>query len=467
MKYLLGIMLFSVFHLYDAFCQTDDLLDRLDNQLSAYYTSFGELMIRRDQAMSAYRPDWVDHIRLQTAIEDYNQFPNTNRQSNSEMAGVIFYSFSSDTLYEWLLTYKGIGFYSTVNISPEELTELERDIKCSFSSGASVLAYVREKRGAEIDKISSDTLDYEYYNKKICNVLFPEALMQAISENDIFYINIIPALNIASFPLYCLRPYGNSSYLIDSLCINIGFSVDHFIDNTGLYIDRGLGPNSVFSPLAPLLIGNPSIGFTCKNSYLALPGAESEVKKVAALLGTKAFTGKTATKDTLLKLLHKSDFIYLATHGYADTVAPLKSFVLLASDNGDSCEYWTAGEIQNDTMTEDIVVLSACQTGLGMTHTAGIIGLSRAFIIAKAGNVVMSLWNVDDSATKDLMLLFVKELFIEHDFFPAANLRQAMLEYKKTDDDPAHWGAFISMGYSYPPVTAKRMEIKSKINCYI
>jgi CHAT domain-containing protein len=215
-----------------------------------------------------------------------------------------------------------------------------------------------------------------------------------------------------------------------------------------------------FFPQTPLLFGNPKIGGECSLSYPALPGAEAEVTEIAALLHGSAIVGKYATKDTLLALLERSDFIYLATHGFADADDPLNGYVLTSSSGGDSCDFWTAAEIQKCKMKEDIVVLSACQTGLGKAHKAGIIGLARAFIIGGAWTSVMSLWSVDDEATKKLMVLFVEKLKQENDYFPASHLRQAALEFKKTDTDPLHWSAFMTMGFSYPPGTVRKLMIR-------
>ncbi len=80
----------------------------------------------------------------------------------------------------------------------------------------------------------------------------------------------------------------------------------------------------------------------------------------------------------------------------------------------DKKDFLTAKEIQevrNDCRLEALlVVLSACQTGLGQEHEAGTMGLARAFQIAGAGQVLMSLWNIDDSQTAILMQFFMEEL---------------------------------------------------------
>lgn len=75
----------------------------------------------------------------------------------------------------------------------------------------------------------------------------------------------------------------------------------------------------------------------------------------------------------------------------------------------------TARQVQKLKLSKrPLVVLSACQTGAGQAIDAGVIGLARAFQIAGAVNRVMSLWNIDDHATKSLMTEFARSLVLRH-----------------------------------------------------
>jgi CHAT domain-containing protein len=104
---------------------------------------------------------------------------------------------------------------------------------------------------------------------------------------------------------------------------------------------------------------------------------------------------------------------------------------------------WTAREIQQTRLSARLAVLSACQTGLGKAHDAGIIGLARAFQLAGVPRVVMSLWSVYDDATAELMQAFARHLRAHA---PAEALRQAMLEVKRHRPDPTEWASFVIFG---------------------
>ncbi len=179
---------------------------------------------------------------------------------------------------------------------------------------------------------------------------------------------------------------------------------------------------------------------------------------MAQISGCEALTGLNANiKTNIQEKAKDSDFMYLATHAMSNFSNPLdSSFIVLTPDETDSFGFWTAREIQHADISAEMVVLSACQTGLGKSHEGGTIGLSRAFFIAGVYHTIMSLWSVSDEATKELMKLYIRNLQdpfanMEEPFtyYPAEQLRQAILEYKESDPNPAHWAPFVVFGYPF------------------
>ena len=98
----------------------------------------------------------------------------------------------------------------------------------------------------------------------------------------------------------------------------------------------------------------------------------------------------------------------------------------------------TALDLQNT----DLVVLSACSTGLGDVNTEGVFGLQRAFKLAGVNHVVASLWDVDDEATKDLMVAFYRNL-LQQKQAPSVALRNAKDKLRKEGYEPQDWAGFI------------------------
>jgi CHAT domain-containing protein len=105
----------------------------------------------------------------------------------------------------------------------------------------------------------------------------------------------------------------------------------------------------------------------------------------------------------------------------------------------------TAYEVQNlDLNQVELVVLSACETGRGESVGDVVYGLQRAFLIAGTKNLIMSLFKVNDEATKELMKLFYSNLR------NGLEVRAAFIKAKKTlreeYPEPIYWGAFIMVG---------------------
>lgn len=102
-----------------------------------------------------------------------------------------------------------------------------------------------------------------------------------------------------------------------------------------------------------------------------------------------------------------------------------------------------------DLLDTELVVLSACETGLGDVHIGeGVFGLRRAFVLAGASRLVMSLWKVPDEQTQELMVDFYSRV-LAGEGVPEA-LRGAQLALRQRHSDPYFWGAFICLGDPSP-----------------
>jgi CHAT domain-containing protein len=187
-----------------------------------------------------------------------------------------------------------------------------------------------------------------------------------------------------------------------------------------------------------------------------LPYARVEVKSIAAQFPKTAAQlclGREATESSLKReRLERFSQIHFATHGLIDERVPARSGVIL-SLVGEKQEdgVLQMSEIFNLDLNADLVVLSACQSGLGkVVRGEGMVGLTRAVMYAGADSIVVSLWNVRDSSTAEFMKGFYRHLRAGKP--KAVALRQAKLDMLRSDKlayrHPYFWAPFVLAGKS-------------------
>ncbi len=228
------------------------------------------------------------------------------------------------------------------------------------------------------------------------------------------------------------------------------------------------------SPTELLLIANPEFGHGAK--FPPLPGTVKEARDIPPLLPGAherkvVLQGRSATKQVVLRA-NSPRVLHLATHGYfldesLGTVGNeyedllLRSGLALAGANHQLDESWSGEDDGRLTSLEvtgmdlrrtELVVLSACSTGVGeVVKREGVIGLRRAFSIAGARNLMMSLWNISDEESPSQVLGFYKHW---QKLPPALALRQAQLESINVLQDDigfapvSLWAPFIMQGAS-------------------
>ena len=149
--------------------------------------------------------------------------------------------------------------------------------------------------------------------------------------------------------------------------------------------------------------------------------------------------------------LSKYRYVHFATHGYLDTIRPGLSAIVLSliDEQGNAQDgFLRTHDIYNLKLPAELVVLSACETGLGKdVKGEGLVGLTRGFMYAGARRVVVSLWNVNDKATADLMANLYRGM-LRSNKTPAASLREAQIEMlrQKQWRSPYYWAAFVIQG---------------------
>ena len=273
----------------------------------------------------------------------------------------------------------------------------------------------------------------------------------------------------------------NTMYSSDGLYNIEKFEISLGLNPAGITLKKNTRPVNL-SRL--ILIGDPIFGSgqaeagpnPIQASFAPLPETRVEISEIAKVVKTSPppvqYVRAQASEQNLRKV-NSPGVLHIATHGYFNIDLSylneqVKSdylfhsgLVLSAPPRGALHEgeagksetnttendgIVTAYDILNlDLRTTDLVVLSACETGLGKNeYGEGIHGLQRSFLQAGAKEIVISLWRVDDRVTKDLMIRFYRYLQQKKSVNDA--LRLAQIDIMKKEPSRWQWGSFITVG---------------------
>lgn len=208
-------------------------------------------------------------------------------------------------------------------------------------------------------------------------------------------------------------------------------------------------------------LGDRTIMDFADQDFADLPGTEEEVEFIRKIFSDRrwkaqTFLGNEASEENI-KTLQSPAVLHIATHGFfleddgRHINSMIRSGIILSgiknrSDQSSQDGVLTAYETTNLALDKtDLVVLSACETGLGeIKNGEGVYGLQRGLKVAGAKNLLMSLWKVDDKATAELMREFYQNWLSGMTIHGA--FRQAQLDLREKYKQPFYWGAFILVG---------------------
>ncbi len=237
--------------------------------------------------------------------------------------------------------------------------------------------------------------------------------------------------------------------------------------------------NNTIDNNAPLLATRNAYGFKLDQ----LPGTMQEVNEIGKLMKENNIQVSVLTGDKAhekaIKEIKNPDILHIATHGFFMEDFPEENLEALSQvenvyyrnpmvrsglffSGANNTYTLNTNSIKNDVYFEDgmltayeamnlsldktqLVVLSACQTGLGKVRNGeGVYGLQRAFKLAGAKSLIMSLWPVSDDATMELMITFYKNYLSGKNMHES--FHRAQLQLKQKYPQPYYWGAFVLTG---------------------
>lgn len=319
----------------------------------------------------------------------------------------------------------------------------------------SELKTILNKKGNTKERINSI---YQKEKIRLSNLIWKK-IENKISPNDKIYLSVSGLLNTISFPALFDEKKLDITYLGSTKEIVALKNKTSKKSKIALFGDINYGKNK----------NNDNIIQGRNSNFNLLPYSKNEVNGIKSIFEAAAtkkvsvFNQNIASEEIFRKLNGcKFDIIHIATHGYYDAYSSiligadenrndnvlLKSGLVFSNANHNSTNTINDGILnsfdisQMDLSNVDLVVLSACETGLGSINgSEGVFGLQRAFRMAGAKSLIVSLWQVPDHSTSELMVHFYK--FYLNGFSKKEALGKAQSEIKKKYKLPFYWGGFI------------------------
>ena len=296
--------------------------------------------------------------------------------------------------------------------------------------------------------------------KAIGKILFNQCLSPVINQLDknITELVLIPDGLLNYIPFEAIPTNSAGQYLIHDFTISYAYSLSFWKNQlttkrtNAEHFFAGFAPN--YSQI--LAIENPTLRNPMQGQLLPLPGAKAEVEQIAKLLEGQAYIDEAATLNNFLSKAPQYKVLHLAMHASVENQNPAFSKLIFAT--GSATEKITAMELYHLRFSADLVVLSACNSGFGQSQKGeAVMSLSHAFSYAGIPSTVMSLWQVPDGYTKDLMVDFYSSLQEKNTKSNA--LREAKIKHLKEwqglpAEHPYFWASFIASG-NMAPIYAK------------
>ena len=412
----------KLFHLKDDY---KDLKQEIEQNNSKYYKL-------------KYEPDFIslEEVRKQIPYKD----------------AMIEYVLSDTLLITYVIDRKGIHSFSQ-EIGPEFNDECFEYYKLLYSQNFSNGVHKNYKRYVNLGrKFYSILIEpcLEYTDRKNLTIVPDGAITYIPFEGLITEDTETEYINYMTLP-YMIKDYSvgysHSSTLMFSKRIKTKSPENKVLAFAPVYKDIDY-PQGDLSSMRQAI--------DASDFLLPLHGIIKEVQSIKETVPSRVFINEKATEANFKKYASDYNVLHLAMHTMMRDDDPLYSMLAFTNvDNTDETEdnRLYAYEIYNMKLNAQMAVLSSCNSGFGkMLKGEGMMSLARGFMYAGCPSIIMTLWQVADKSSSELMTSFYK--YLKRGKSKQEAMRLAKLDYLETADDltsnPYFWSAFVVLGDNSP-----------------
>jgi CHAT domain-containing protein/predicted negative regulator of RcsB-dependent stress response len=428
---------------------TEEQAEAIETELQTLFQELdivqGELRIHSPNyaALTQPNPLTLAEIQKQVLDQDTMLLEYSLGEKRSYLWAVTNESLTSYELPPKVEIEAAIGAFRRVITSPRQRTDLAAIEPTITNLSQKVLAPVAEKLGNKrLVVVADGALQY-----------IPFAALSVSAE----YKPLMLDREIVNLPsastLAVLRSYIEQRERPPK---TIALIADPVFAKDDERLQDVIAPQGIISASRPhtlLLASARDMGLAIPPARL--PGTEKEAEAILSLVPEseklQAFGFDANRQVATSPDLDRYRLLHFATHGFLNSTHPeLSGLVLSLVDHEGNPQdgFLRLHDVYNLKLSADLVVLSACQTGLGKdVRGEGIIGLTRGFMYAGVPRLAVSLWSVDDQGTAALMSAFYQKM-LQDNLTPAAALRQAQIELWQNPEwqSPYYWSAFGLQG---------------------
>ena len=406
--------------------------------------------------MTRSHPSGLLKIKTLTAsskplkITEYASEYDIYDAADSMRSPILSYMACNNYWFSWLILPGGKVFYNYTKVSDSLFKRLFDQFPYQFQTE------IDGSKTAELGKrgfgfIGADQQNVQPILKKFWHILLSDSMEHYITSPRYEKLIIIADGVLNYFPFAALTN-DQGKFLAEYKQLVYWPSVTSW-----LILKDAEQVSDIYSSELPVLIAG-DVNF--KGKYITeinnkmievkltpLPGTATEVQKIAELYGTSPVI-KDNVNLQIFEGRKKRDILHLATHGYLNSDKSGRSFIAMS----DGPLY--ADDLYNEMylLRSDLVVLSACQTGLGDFGKDSPLSLANSFLLGGANSVISSLWSVDDEATSEFMIAFYTRLKEGYDAAQSLFYAQSKIRSIAKWRNPYFWAGFKLTGLSSNPM---------------
>ena len=294
-----------------------------------------------------------------------------------------------------------------------------------------------------------------------------QALIAPISAELTSRLIIIPDGMLGYLPFEALLTQASSpatrnpdlSFLLKSHSISYAFSSSLLLEQQRLPSTRPTQSLLAIAPQFPFRYDKKGDTELYRREYLGpLPYNKDEVVEIQEIWGGEAWYDERASRSEFLKHANNYRILHLSSHGKTNDEDPRYSFIafteprdslILKQDTIPGLTGLFVADLYNLQLNADMVVLSACETGVGKLYRGeGIASLARGFTYAGARSLVTTLWSVNDRASANFMKRFY--IYLKEGHPKDVAIQKAKLDGISIGENPFFWAGYVALGDMSP-----------------